>query len=140
MLLFVGTGPLEETVRVRANRLGLGDRVRFLGRRDDIPALMSAMDALIFPSRYEGFGLVALEAQAAGLPCVVSEAVPSGVLVLPTARRLPLTSGPSGWASAVPTEFASSRADAAQVVASAGFSVEANTNRVEDVYARVTQH
>ncbi|MFN2347510.1 MAG: glycosyltransferase, partial [Dermatophilaceae bacterium] len=85
VLLFVGTGPLEERARSRARELSIDDRVHFLGRRDDIPPLMSAMDALLFPSRYEGFGLVALEDQAAGLPCCVSEAIPPAVLVLPTA-------------------------------------------------------
>lgn len=138
-LLLVGSGPLEDKVRARASDLDLADRVRFLGTRHDVPKLMSAMDALLLPSRYEGLPLVALEAQAAGLPCLVSEAVPPSVLVLPTARRIPLTSGPGAWAFAVPTEFASSREAGAQVVAGAGFSVEVNTARVEDLYARVTQ-
>lgn len=139
MLLFVGTGPLEEKARARVTELGVQDRVRFLGRQDDMPALMSAMDRLIFPSRYEGFGLVALEAQAGGLPCCVSEAVPASVLVVPSAQRLPLSAGPGAWATALLTEFAPSREGGAQVVAAAGFSVESNSAHVADVYARVAQ-
>lgn len=140
LLIFVGTGALEDKVRARARQAGFGDRVRFLGRRDDVAALMSAMDALVFPSRYEGFGLVALEAQAAGLSCVVSEAVPASVLVAPTARRAALAAGPQHWAQLLLTDPAPSRAGSADVVASAGFSVQANTARVEDVYARVRPH
>lgn len=59
---------LEEQVR----KLGLGDRVRFLGRRDDVPALLAAAEALVLPSSIEGLPLVVLEAMAAGRPVVAT--------------------------------------------------------------------
>lgn len=69
-LLLVGQGPLkssiEETIAVRE----LASAVRLLGTRDDVPALMTKCDLLLFPSLYEGFGLVAIEANAAALPVV----------------------------------------------------------------------
>ncbi|ASM48730.1 hypothetical protein PESP_a0486 [Pseudoalteromonas espejiana DSM 9414] len=72
-LILIGEGASKSNIQERVNILGLNDRVRFLGQRNDIPDLMSIIDVFILPSLYEGFGIVLLEAQASGLPCVVSE-------------------------------------------------------------------
>lgn len=69
-LLLVGSGPDEVAVARRIAADGLGDRVRLLGRRDDVPDLMAAADLLLMPSRFEGLSLVLLEAMAARLPIV----------------------------------------------------------------------
>ena len=71
-LLLVGTGPLLPRMQRLAARLGLGDAVAFLGRREDVPALMAAADLLVLPSAFEGLPLVLLEAMAAGLPAVAT--------------------------------------------------------------------
>ncbi|QLQ15571.1 MAG: glycosyltransferase [Micropruina sp.] len=63
----------------------------FTGPRDDVPDLLAAMDCFAFPSVFEGFGLAVLEAEANGLPCVVSEAVPAEVVLDPAGGRLPST-------------------------------------------------
>jgi glycosyltransferase involved in cell wall biosynthesis len=69
-----GAGPLESELKQRAERLGVSDRVRFLGWRNDRSALLAACDAVAFPSRYEPFGTVTVEAWAAGKPLVVTDA------------------------------------------------------------------
>ncbi|MGC8908854.1 MAG: glycosyltransferase family 4 protein, partial [Desulfomonilaceae bacterium] len=69
-MLFVGHGPLYAKIRQEADDLGLSDKVRFLGLRDDVRELMTMCDIFLFPSLYEGLGIVALEAAAAGLPVV----------------------------------------------------------------------
>ncbi|MDR7239985.1 glycosyltransferase family 1 protein [Neobacillus drentensis] len=74
--LLVGDGPLKRQIEQEAENLGIIKDIRFLGVRDDVPRLLKAIDVLIFPSLFEGFGIVALEAQCAGTPCVVSDAVP----------------------------------------------------------------
>lgn len=68
-----------------ARQLGLGARAHFLGYRRDIPALMRAADAFVFPSRYESFSLVLLEAMASGLPVVTARTVGAADLVTPAA-------------------------------------------------------
>jgi glycosyltransferase involved in cell wall biosynthesis len=84
-LVLLGQGPLKDRVLARVEREGLSASVRYLGLRDDVPALMAASDVFLFPSRDEGFGLAALEANAAGLAVVGSaiegldEAVEDGV-------------------------------------------------------------
>jgi len=75
-LLLIGIGELEDTIKDKVNNLGLKDKVIFTGKREDINCLMQAMDLFAFPSRFEGFGIVLIEAQAAGLKCIVSEEIP----------------------------------------------------------------
>jgi glycosyltransferase involved in cell wall biosynthesis len=68
--LWVGEGPLKPEMEEAVAALGLDDRVRFLGQRSDVAALMAAADLFVLPSMFEGLPLVALEAMAAGLPVV----------------------------------------------------------------------
>jgi glycosyltransferase EpsF len=72
-LLMVGVGPLKSQIEAISSNLGLMDSVLFLGGRDDVPLIMSLCDVFLFPSLHEGFGLVAIEASAAGLPVVGSK-------------------------------------------------------------------
>jgi glycosyltransferase involved in cell wall biosynthesis len=71
-LLLVGGGPLRPAVETIVQELGLSDSVKFLGYRDDVPALMARSDVFLFPSWFEGLGVAALEASAAAIPVVAS--------------------------------------------------------------------
>jgi glycosyltransferase involved in cell wall biosynthesis len=73
-LVLVGTGPLGPRLHAETERLGLADRVRFLGRRTDIPDVLAAMDAFVLSSDFEGNPVSLMEAMSAGLP-VISTAV-----------------------------------------------------------------
>lgn len=75
-LLLIGTGPLEEKIKAKVERLDLSDSVLFLGQREDTNKLYSVMDVFCLPSLYEGLGMVLIEAQMNGLPCVASDKVP----------------------------------------------------------------
>jgi glycosyltransferase involved in cell wall biosynthesis len=70
--IIAGGGDLEDYLRDLANEMGVGERVHVLGPRKDVPALMHAIDVFVMPSIWEGFGLVLLEAMAAGRPIVAS--------------------------------------------------------------------
>ena len=74
-LMLVGEGELRNKITKKVDALGLSDSVIFTGIRNDIPDLLQVIDILIFPSIYEGFPGVVLEAQAAGLPCVISDSI-----------------------------------------------------------------
>lgn len=75
-MIFVGEGPLEDTIKLQVEKMGLMNHILFLGARKDVNQLYSAADMFVFPSLHEGLGIVVVEAQASGLPCVVSDAVP----------------------------------------------------------------
>ena len=72
-LLLVGAGPLQETLRLRAEQLGVGAAVHLTGPRSDVPALLAGMDVLISASRDETFGMAVLEGLGAGLPVVYAQ-------------------------------------------------------------------
>jgi len=98
--LLVGDGPLKKQVERDAARAGLTKHVIFAGLRHDVPELMSAVfDAFVLPSIFEGLGLVVVEAQAAGLPCVISDVVPPETDVVKTlVHRMNLSAGARAWA------------------------------------------
>ena len=107
-LLLVGDGPLKGELAARAERLGVASRVIFAGVRTDVPRLLGAMDVFAFPSLYEGLGLAVVEAQAAGLPVVLSDKVPPDAVVLPgLVRRLPPDAPGEVWADACAAALAS---------------------------------
>jgi glycosyltransferase involved in cell wall biosynthesis len=74
-LLLVGQGVEEAAIKDKVNKLKLEENVMFLGIRSDVNEIMQAMDVFVLPSRFEGLGIVLIEAQAAGLPCVTSKNV-----------------------------------------------------------------
>ena len=79
VLLLIGEGPLENEIKKKVNLLGLEDCVYFLGIVNNVNEYMQAMDILVFPSLYEGLGMVLVEAQTAGLKCITSTEVPREV-------------------------------------------------------------
>lgn len=102
-LLLIGDGPLRDEVVEKVNRLGLQSKVSFAGIRSDVPKLMKgAMDIFVFPSCYEGLGLVIIEAQAAGIPCIINATLPAELDVVNGAiKRMKLVSSANAWVYAV---------------------------------------
>ena len=98
VLLLVGQGELEADIREQVRRLHLEEHVSFLGLRNDVSDLMSAMDVFLFPSVFEGLGIVAIEAQASGLPCIVSTEVPQDAKVTDRIKFIPLSLSAEEWA------------------------------------------
>ncbi|MEO0688626.1 MAG: glycosyltransferase family 1 protein, partial [Cyanobacteria bacterium J06649_11] len=102
-LLLVGEGDLAPDIKKKVMLMGLNDKVIFAGSRSDVPELMmGAMDAFLFPSLYEGLGLVLIEAQAAGLQCILSDTIPEEAdVVKPLMQRMSLSQPAYSWAEAI---------------------------------------
>jgi glycosyltransferase involved in cell wall biosynthesis len=138
--LLLGDGPLRPAVEGKIARLGMRERFRLTGVRSDVPRLLlGAMDLMLFPSLWEGLPLAVVEAQAAGLPCVVSQAVPDEAAVVPALlRRLPLTDGPGLWAqavlAAVCTRPCLSRLEALDHLERGPFNIRASVSHLEEIY------
>lgn len=101
MLVFVGDGHLMEAIQEKAKEMGIIDSVQFLGVRFDVNELLQGMDVFLFPSLYEGLGNVITEAQAVGLRCVVSDAVPREVKLTELVDYVPLSENPDVWAEPI---------------------------------------
>lgn len=99
--LLIGDGPLRQEIQARARARGFADKLHFAGSRTDVPRLMrGGMDVFLFPSLYEGFGLTLLEAQAAGLHCLVSDSVPDEIVASKHfVHFLALSEGAPYWAA-----------------------------------------
>lgn len=99
-LVLVGTGDLVDPIREEVKRLGIAGRVIFTGPRDDVQDLFDhVFDAFLFPSLFEGLGLVLLEAQAAGIQSLISDRVPhEATVVAPLVERMSLEQQADKWA------------------------------------------
>jgi len=102
-VLFVGGGDEVRTnLEAQTRTQGFENEIRFAGVRSDVPRLMLSSDMLLFPSVAEGLGMVAVEAQAAGLRVLASDTTPRECVVVPGGVEfLSLGDGVAGWADAV---------------------------------------
>jgi glycosyltransferase EpsF len=100
VLVLVGEGDLKELVQQQIDSVGILNHVMFLGYRSDTYRLYQAFDVFALPSLYEGLGMVAIEAQAAGLPCVVSNKVPDETDISNLIKHLSLRD-PEEWANEI---------------------------------------
>jgi glycosyltransferase involved in cell wall biosynthesis len=136
ILLLVGDGPrIEEMKHIVANK-GLYDKVVFTGVRRDVPKLMQAMDCFVLPSRYEGLGMVVVEAQTAGLPCYISNEVPSEAVLIPNqCKTLNLESSPKNWAIRIVEDARSyQRVSNLQEINEQGYDIHNEVKVLEEYY------
>jgi glycosyltransferase involved in cell wall biosynthesis len=139
-LLLVGDGSLRPAIEQKAGQARLADRVVFAGVRPDVPRLMlGAMDVFLFPSLFEGLGLVLVEAQSAGLPCIVSDAVPEEAdVVKPLMRRMSLSQPASVWAEAVlaarDAALVVTQPEALTIIEKSPFNIQTSVRQLESVY------
>jgi glycosyltransferase involved in cell wall biosynthesis len=138
-LVLVGDGPDEADIRARVEAMGMADRVVFAGGRDDVPRLMTdLMDVFLFPSHHEGLGVAAVEAQAAGLPCVIADHLPAEIDIVPElVQRLPLTVPAETWAAAVLRAAQAPAIDpdaALRAVLNTDFNIERSVGKIAQIY------
>jgi len=146
-VLLVGVGALRAEIEEQATRLGIADRVIFAGSRTDVPRLLrGAIDVFLFPSLFEGLGLALIEAQAAGLPCIISDVVPHEAdVVKPLIQRLSLASPASVWADSVlatrNVQSVVQRQEALAIVEGSPFSIEDSCRQLARLYtSQFMQH
>ena len=96
-LLLIGAGELLNTVKTKVDKCGLKNRVMILSHRSDIPQLLKAMDVFVFPSLFEGLGIVLIEAQVSGLRCIISDTVPREAFQSELAVPMSLQASPDEW-------------------------------------------
>lgn len=138
-LVLIGDGPLRRSVAACIEQLGIGGRTVFAGDRPDVPSLLSAMDVFVFPSLWEGLPLTVLEAQAAGLPCVISDVISSEVDIVPRLiHRVSLELDSAGWADAVLAAArvpAPDRRECLSLVENSDFDIRRSTEELCKIYA-----
>lgn len=134
-LWLIGEGELQSEVAAWVEKEGLEDKVQFWGVTSHVQDYLQAMDVFLFPSLYEGLGMALVEAQAAGLPCVVSEAIQkeadigAGLL-----HQISLDEKPTYWAKTAIDLCMEERKDTRKYVVNAGFDVLSTARRMQAFY------
>lgn len=132
-LVLVGDGQDRAQIEARISRLGLERDVVLTGFREDIPALLSAFDLFALPSVFEGLGIVLIEAQASGLDCLASTAIPRDTAIT-NCRYLPLYDT-AAWEDAIVSAAAKpSRALPKQALAKRGYEITAAAAKLQRFY------
>lgn len=134
VLLLVGDGELRADIVCQIRDLGLDKAVMLLGNRNDVPELLQAADVFLLPSAWEGLGIVAVEAQAADLPCLCSDAVPREVSITPKCRFLPLEE--DAWIKAA-LHTNDARKDTMDSIVAAGYDVQSTARWLQDFYLKI---
>lgn len=101
VLLLVGSGEDLEHLKEQSEALGIANSVMFLGARSDVPELLSALDVFALPSLYEGLPVVLIEAEANGLPLVVSDTVSREGQLTDRCKAIPLDASDETWARSI---------------------------------------
>jgi glycosyltransferase involved in cell wall biosynthesis len=138
-LLLLGIGPLRSEIQDRVVQLGLTDLVIFAGIRSDIPRIMKGLiDIFLFPSLYEGLCLVAMEAQAAGLPCIFSSVIAEEAdIVKPLMKRVSLEKSADYWAEVVLStrnNYLLSQAESLEILTQSPFNIQTSIRELTNLY------
>lgn len=137
-LLLVGDGSLRSEIEMKASNMDLLDNIIFVGSHSDTEKYYQAMDVFVFPSHWEGLGIVSIEAQASGLPCIVSDGVPIVVDInvgLVTRMKL---GDHKVWANEIlkHREYLEDRSSNIVAVKKAGYDIRRNAKRMQAFYIK----
>ena len=135
VLLLAGGGEDMPKIQAKAQALGVAEHVSFLGVRSDVADLMQTMDVFVFPSLYEGLPVTMVEAQAAGLPCIISDKVPPEcILIEGLVDVMPLSASPETWAEKILAKRAIPRTDRRAEIAAHGFDITTEAVKLQEFY------
>ena len=137
VLALVGEGADEAMLRGRAARLGVSGAVCFAGMQEETAAWYGAMDVLVMPSRAEGLPLTAVEAQASGLPCLLSTGITEEAALTGHVRFLPLSEEDARWVEQAVSLAGMRREDGACAVIQAGYGIAGEAEKLAAAYMRL---
>ncbi len=138
-LLLVGRGPMEQELKEKAKLLGLQDHVVFAGAHPNVQDYYQAMDFFLLPSFYEGLPGTVVEAQAAGLRCIVSDTVTREVGITVLVQFASIAEPPVQWAERICDRADYERCDMTAAVRAAGFDAKEQAERMMKLYLQAVK-
>lgn len=133
-LLLVGRDQSEGQLPKLAQELGIFEKTLFLGSRSDVAELLQVGDVFVFPSFYEGFPTSVLEAQASGLPCVISDRITREISVTPLVEMRSIDEDPAFWAKSILEKMGKERMQTGEMIAKAGHSLSDSVSQTQAFY------
>lgn len=137
ILILIGDGELKDQIIKKIEELDIQENVLLLGNRDDVNELLQGSDCFLFPSLWEGLGVAAIEAQAADLPCVLSEGIPKDVALSDRCIFVSLDNKDAWIENALNIEF--SRNDTFQKIEKAGYDILSTAEQLQKFYIEISQ-
>jgi glycosyltransferase involved in cell wall biosynthesis len=135
-LILIGTGSLFDKTKEKARCLGLEGNVLFLGERNDINKCLQVMDCFVMPSIFEGLPFVLIEAQAASIPCVISDTINEDAAISPLVSFMGLDKSAKEWANTVINNAKQERdLSSIQYLCNSGYSIRDTVRYLENVYS-----
>lgn len=136
-LMLVGDGEGRKEIENKVKKQGLQDKVLFMGVRKDIPELLQVMDVFVFPSLYEGLPVTMIEAQAAGVPAVISDRVSEECIITEGLVKVEgLENTPEQWAEEILKQAKISKNDKSEEIKKAKYDVETTAKWLEEYYLK----
>lgn len=124
-----------DKIKEKAEKLGITDKTVFLGSREDVNWLYSAFDALLFPSHYEGLPVTLVEAQAADLPCLISDRITIETDINPNLKRMSLDKDADEWAVQLEKLVISAkRMNRSVEISNSGFDIHTTAEMLTEIY------
>ena len=139
-LLLIGNGPKYEEIETLISSNELQNSVIFVKQTNEISKYMQAMDVFLLPSKFEGFPVVSVEAQAAGLPTVLSDAITKEVAATDLVRFIPLDAADTVWCDGICEMLKKERNDKSEVMKNNGFDIVSNAKKMQDFYLSGEMH
>ena len=137
-LMLVGDGPLRGEIEKYAEELGVLEDVIFTGVRSDVNELVQAMDFFVFPSLFEGLGIVAIGAQTSGLPCIISDTVPDEAIVTKNlVTVMSLNESAEKWADCIIARLEEKRYSRVDEIKAKGYDVSETAKWLEEFYLSI---
>lgn len=136
-LVLVGDGPLRSELMDKVNKMDLSEDVMFIGVVGNVNEYMSMLDVLLMPSLFEGLPVSIIEAQAAGLPCLISDGVPIECKITDLVRQIPLSESAEAWAKAAIEASRTERKDTSEEIKAAGYDVKENAEKLQSFYLKL---
>lgn len=134
VMMLVGDGDLRPEIEQKVRDLGIENKVIFTGVRSDVNELMQAMDVFLFPSLYEGLGIVLIEAQASGLKCVISNTIPKDGVLTDDVTCISLAQSPVVWADEILKYQEYKRTNNKEIIKKANYDIKNNAKVLEKFY------
>ena len=136
-LLLVGDGDGRGKIEDLVKEKNLQEDIKFLGMRDDVYNILQAMDVFVFPSLYEGLPVTLIEAQSAGLPCIISNQVPLECKMSDLIHVKSLQESESAWVDEILKLSDYKRTDTTPLVIQSGYDIRKNAEKLQKYYLKL---
>ena len=136
ILLIVGKGPLKNELEEKVRSLGIDNKVYFLEDRKDIERIYQGIDVFVLPSFYEGLGIVAIEAQASGLPVIASTGVAKEANITDNIQNIDLSESIDVWVEVICKTEIKDRKNIENIVRNSKFNIKNNAKFLQEFYLK----